>query len=118
MARTEEVIFTDEELAVLRRFANSLGDLGIMAALAIEAVESSSGAAKILDEALSLVLKDIRQAEREDLSDSAVSVDVVVRLMRRLGTLFPEDFVPSEETVQKCLTVFWENRREEARWEN
>jgi hypothetical protein len=112
MVSTNEPVLTQDEAAVVRRFRSVLADMGVQSAL-VSAVLLSTPHAKAGAENFGVALRDVLSTEPDEMEQAGVSLEIVVDVAR-VTEVFPEDFVPSGEIVQKCLEGFWAAARQRA----
>lgn len=109
VATPQESKFTEEEISTLGRFGRAIGNAGIQVILterALDSLEYSKAAVTILLRAVN----DIRGRAPSRMYEAGVSLEYVVDLARATRA-FPDDFLPSEELVRKCLSEFWDLNR-------
>lgn len=102
----------DQDAANVRRLINALNDVGIQAILTLAAIDEAKGDGELIARAVGSAFEDLGRSSREDFSDVAPSLILVMSLAETSG-LFPEDFLISEESQQMCLHAFWNDRRAE-----
>lgn len=121
----EELKLTDQELDVIRNFVGMLGDVGIQSALLL-VVADAYGSGEIPAKALGHSIQDLSEAcevsfgvveAPQNVAEAAPSLALVVSVATGIYAgpfWFPEDFVPNEELVQKCLDWYFDSVRERA----
>jgi hypothetical protein len=109
-----EPVLTQAEEAVVRRFYLALEDIGVRSVLRSGALEYlPSGKVKAGMRYFNRALGDVLTTNSYTAQDAGVSFQIVVEMARSVGG-FPEDVLPSKETVDRCVAAFWDGVRREA----
>lgn len=99
---------TTDEIAIIARFSRSLRDVGVQAVLMSTYVQGCSERnPEFYADVARTFLLDISRTEPEAMHEAAVSLAVLVDVAKECGDLFPEEVLPTDETVDKCLAAFW-----------
>jgi len=111
MTNTEPIL-TQDETDVVRRFCGVLPDMGVQSSL-VQAVLESAVYSEAAAQNFGGALQDVLNTHVDEMATAGVSFEIVVDTARATE-IFPEDFLPSKEIVQKLLDGFWEAAREAA----
>ena len=101
---------TSAEVRILERFKEVLKNPGVKAVLMMAFATAGSNHSQVSTRVLSLYLSDVGKTESHDMHEAGVSLQEVVDLAQETG-IFPEDFLPPQETVDKCVDGFWAMHR-------
>lgn len=110
--RLDEQYLTDQEIETIGRFKAALQDMGVQGELLLGFV-AAVGDYEAASSALRNFATDIDNTPADVMGDAAVSLNAVVRVARRTE-IFPPNFLPTEETVEKCIANFWADHRGES----
>lgn len=97
------------ELATLGRLISVLNDVGVQAYMSAFVLETS-GYSEVALRTFGMTIQDMGNCSPEEMHKAGPSLMKVVDVARATR-IFPEDFLPSEETVEKCAARFWESHR-------
>jgi len=104
---------TDEEVATITRFQRSLRDVGVQVRLMEQYIGSMPLDGEQAEQLIRAYVKDVGNTDAFDMQKAGVSFYELVD-HARVSELFPEDFLPSQETVDKCVNGFWQALRVES----
>lgn len=104
-----QITLSDEEMATIERFTTALEDLGVQAKMG-EVVLKRSGYKEPAMKNFVFAVTDVGRTSNDEMHLAGVSLEILVEVARESG-VFPDDFLPSEETVRKCVTAFWDSLR-------
>ena len=114
MSRVDCNVFTPEDYAVVRRFKAILSMEGIKAVLIQIELGSYENATEIHLRPLFEHLRLVLRTEPQEMFKEAVSFAYLCEMVVDLEDLVPDDFVPTDELVDKLLEQYWNRQRDVA----
>ena len=112
MSRVDCNVFTPEDYAVVRRFKAILSMEGIKAVLIQIELGSYENATEIHLRPLFEHLRLVLRTEPQEMFKEAVSFAYLCEMVVDLEDLVPDDFVPTDELVDKLLEQYWNRQRD------
>jgi hypothetical protein len=102
-------LFDSQEITTLNRFKRSLDDTGVQARLSACSYIIAEDA-QVASRVLAGIIGDVQNTNVDAMYEAGVSLEMLVDVARETG-MFPEDMLPSQETVDRCLDLFWDSYR-------
>lgn len=106
----EALVLTREEVVTIARFQKTLQDLGVQGVLKAHFAVTMNHGDELMMQAVGLYVSDVVSTDAFSMHTAGVSLRELVMHVRA-AHLFPEDLLPSDKTVGKCLEGFWEVQR-------
>lgn len=106
----DATILTEEEVVTIGRFQEILRDRGVQGALMMRFMDDNRSVGVAAKEVFGAYVTDVLTTNAPDIHKAGVSLDELCWVARS-GSVVPADLVPSEDTVKKCVTKFWDSFR-------
>ncbi len=111
MTHVDRSGFSNEDYRSIRRFTTMLNDTGIGAAILDYELGTHKNIAGDSLEPIRACLGDVLGTEPEDMHESGFSFAEVFVTVQKMDVV-PEDFLPSEELVERLQVQFWNYQRD------